>query len=148
MILSLAKPATSALSHAPQIRERRPKLRPALTGIYLDSGLLDLVRLRVGQIHGCKDCIRRYTKRLRAKGETTQRLRLLKRWRRETVFSLREKVALNLAEAVTRNPLSSVLSTAVHAASIFFIEEEAILLAMDVVAINDRHYLKSFQHDT
>lgn len=147
MILSLAKPAISVASRGPKKNLKRAKAVRNLSDLYLDAGLLDLVRLRLAQIHGCKRCIRKYTNKLKANGETAERLQRLERWRRETVFSLKEKVALNLVEAVTHNPLSSVSTTAIRAASLFFIEEEMILLALDITAITDRHYLKTFQHD-
>jgi len=117
-----------------------------MTDINLDPGLLDLLRLRVAQIHGCKSCMHEYTTKLQARGETAQRLRLLKHWRSETAFNLREKVALNLAEAITRNSVSALPSKAIQAASFFFTEEEMILLALDIVAANDNYYLKSFHH--
>jgi AhpD family alkylhydroperoxidase len=146
MILSLKKFRTLDAPKVSKRRKRGTKVDSARVDAHFDPGLMNLIRLRVAQIHDCKGCMRKYTNRLKAAGETAQRLRLLKRWRRETAFSLREKVALNLAEAVTRNPLSSVSSTAIHAANLFFIEEKMILLALDIVAVNDRHYLKSFQH--
>jgi len=130
-------------------RNRRKSNYNPVTGFtpYLDAGLLDLVRLRLAQIHGCKRSIAKYTNKLKAKGETAERLQRLMRWRREEVFSLKEKAALNLAEALCHNPLSPVSNTAILAAIPFFTEEEIILLALEIVAITDRHYLKTFQHD-
>jgi AhpD family alkylhydroperoxidase len=148
MIFSLQQFTTSAPAKAPKRRQRRTKLDSALADIHLDSELTNLVMLRVSQIHGCKHCMREYTKKLKAKGATVRRLRLLKGWRQEAAFSLREKAALNLAEAVTCNPISSVPSMAIHVASVFFTEEELLLFILDIVAVNDWHYLRGFQHDT
>jgi AhpD family alkylhydroperoxidase len=113
----------------------------------MDPGLMDLIRLRVVQILGCKRCMREYSTLLKKRGETDQRIRLLESWRNESAFTPREKAALNLAEAVTCNPFSSIPRKAIYPAGIFFTEEQLIIFVVDVVAINDRHYLKSFQHD-
>jgi AhpD family alkylhydroperoxidase len=147
MILSLEKFATSA---QPMVSERRnagTKLDPARADILLGSGLMDLVRLRVVQILGCKRCIREYSEILKRDGETDQRLRLLESWRKESAFTLREKAALNLAEAVTKHPFSSIPASAIHPARVFFTDEQMIFLVLDIVAIHDRHYLKGFQHE-
>jgi len=145
MIFSLEKFTTSTPPKVPKRKTRVPKFDSALADVHLDTGLMDLVRLRVAQILDCKRCIREHSIELKAKGETDRRLRLLKSWRRETAFSLREKAALNLAEAVTCNPISSIPRAAIHAASIFFTEEQMIFFVLEIVAINDWHYLKSFR---
>jgi alkylhydroperoxidase family enzyme len=147
MILSLEKSTTSAQAKFPKKRKTGTKLDPAKADIHLGDDLMDLVRLRVVQILGCKRCMREYSDILKGKGETDQRLRLLERWRRESAFTPREKAALNLAEAVTGNPFTSIPREAIYPARIFFTEEQMIFFVLDIVAIHDRHYLKSFQHD-
>jgi alkylhydroperoxidase family enzyme len=106
-----------------------------------------LVRLRMAQILGCKCCVHEYSNKLKALGEMDRRLRLLQNWRKETVFGLREKAALNLAEAVTCHPIGSIPPGAISAARPFFTEEQMLLFILEIVAVNDRHYLKSFHHD-
>jgi alkylhydroperoxidase family enzyme len=148
MILSLKKFTTSAPPKVPKRKKGRIRIDSTTADIHLGTGLMNLARLRVVQILGCKSCVREYATELAAKGETRRRMRLLNNWRRETVFSLREKAALNLAEAVTCNPISSIPPGAIYAASPFFTEEQLILFVLEIVAVNDWHYLKSFQHDT
>jgi len=147
MILSLERFTTPTPLKFPKGRNRRPAVDPAEAASGLDSALMDLVKLRVVQILGCKRCMQEYVKELKAICETDGRLGLLKTWRKETAFSLREKAALNLAEAVTCNPISSIPEGAIYAASPFFTEEQLILFVLEIVAVNDLHYLKSFQHD-
>jgi AhpD family alkylhydroperoxidase len=147
MILSLEKFTTSAYATVSKERRTRTKLDPARANTRMGNGLMDLVRLRVVQILGCKRCIRGYSALLKRKGETDQRLRLLESWRKESAFTLREKAALNLAEAVACNPFSSIPREAIYPARAFFTEEQMIFFVLDIVAIHDRHYLKSFQHD-
>ena len=146
MILSLEKFTTSAPPKVTKRKKGRTRIDSTTADIHLDTGLMDIVRLRVVQILGCKSCVREYATELAAKGETRRRMRLLNNWRRETAFSLREKAALNLAEAVTCNPISSIPQGAIYAASPFFTEEQLILFVLEIVAINDWHYLKTFQH--
>lgn len=112
-----------------------------ITDIHLDPGLEDLVRLRVAQIHGCKWSMHEHTKTLKAEGETTRRLRLLKYWRQHAVFCPREKAALNLAEALTRNPINSIPKEAVYVARVFFDKTAMICLTLVILAANDWHYL-------
>jgi alkylhydroperoxidase family enzyme len=147
MILSLEKFTTSAPLKVSNRKKRRTKVDSAMVDIESDTDLMDIVRLRVVQILGCKCCMREESMKLKANSETDRRLRLLKNWRSETAFSLREKAALNLAEAVTCNPISSIPRGAIYAAQVFFTEEQMILFVLETVAINDWHYLKSFQHD-
>ena len=147
MIFSLDQLKTSIPPKVPRRKTRVHKFDPALADVYLDTGLMDLVRLRVAQILGCQSSIREHATALKTKGETDRRLRLLKSWRRETAFSLREKAALNLAEAVTCTPISSIPREAIHAANFFFTEEQMILFVLEIVAITDWHYLQSFQDD-
>ncbi len=146
MILSLEKFRISAAPEVPKQKKVRAKTKSTTTDIFEDPVLMDLVRLRVMQILDCKPCLREYANKLRAKGETKKRLRLLATWRKETVFSLREKAALNLAEAVTCNPVTEIPTCAIYAAGPFFTEEEMLLFVLEIVAITDWHYLKGFQN--
>jgi hypothetical protein len=54
--------------------------------------------------------------------------------------------ALNLAEAITRNSVRYVAQEVVHAACLFFNEDETIRLILVILAENDWHYLKVFSH--
>ena len=147
MILTLEKFATSAQPTISKRRKTGTKPDPTRADILLGSGLMDLVRLRVVQILGCKRCMREHSAKLEERGETHQRLRLLESWRKESVFTLREKAVLNLAEAVTCNPFSTIPREAIYPARIFLTEEQMIFLVLGIVAIHDRHYLKTFRHD-
>lgn len=106
-----------------------------------DPCLEDLVKLRILQIHGCKSAVQEQKTRLKARGETYQRLRLLEDWRRQAIFSVREKAAFHLAEAFTRNPVSIVSEVAVYVALAFFDKTEIFCLILAILAINDWCYL-------
>lgn len=122
-------------------RKKRTATDITQTNADLHSSLLDLIRLRVAQIHGCSWSVQEQIIKLKDLGETDRRLRLLKRWRSEAVFSLREMVALNLAEALSSKTSDSNPESALHIASFFFNETAMIRLTLVILAVNDWHYL-------
>ena len=146
MILSLKKFTVSAPAKVPKERKRKTATDAVRPHGEVEPRLLDLVRLRVAQIHDCKWCALGHIKNLKAQGETPVRLRLLKDWRRASVFSDREEAALNLAEALTHNPIGAVSDDVVHATFFYFNESEMLCLILTILAANDWHYLKSFQN--
>ncbi len=114
---------------------------PCGSRVRLETYLLDLARLRVAQIHGCKWNARQLVRSLKTHGERPRRLRLLKDWRTQKIFSDREKAALNLAEAVTLNVMTKVPENAVRIATLIFGESETLCLILAILAENDWLYL-------
>jgi alkylhydroperoxidase family enzyme len=141
MILSLEKRTTSVPAKVPKGRKKRTTTHTARNAQDLDPGLLNLVRLRVAQLHGCEWFVQEQTHRLRAGGEKASRLCLLKDWRRQRIFSLREMAALNLAEALTFNPINAVPREPVRVARVFFGKPAMICLTVVILAMNDWFYL-------
>jgi alkylhydroperoxidase family enzyme len=72
-------------------RKRKSATDPTLSGLCLDPSLEDLVRLRVAQIHECEWSMHEQTKKMKARGERTFRLGLLKEWRTQMIFSDRAR---------------------------------------------------------
>lgn len=103
----------------------------------LDPCLLDLVRLRVVQIHGCEWTLNEQTQRLKVLGETSHRLQSIHDWRNQTIFSDREKAALNLAEALTLNPGENVREEVIHVIRLVFSEHEVVCIIAAILAVND-----------
>jgi AhpD family alkylhydroperoxidase len=68
----------------------------------IDPKLRELIKVRVSQINGCGYCINYHCKDALALGETNQRLFALVAWWETPFFSDEERVALKLAEEVTR----------------------------------------------
>ena len=108
------------------------------TALRIDSRLLNLVSLRIAQIHGCTHCV---AERARQLGMTRQALQSLECWREQSVFSDREEAALNLAEVLTVHPIATAPKKAVHIASFFFNEDEMLGLTLRILAENDWHLL-------
>jgi AhpD family alkylhydroperoxidase len=68
----------------------------------LDSKLYELIKIRASQINGCAYCLDMHTRDSRKMGETEQRIYLLSAWREAPFYSDKERVVLELTEAVTR----------------------------------------------
>ena len=71
------------------------------TGSGLETGLLELVRLRSSQLNGCEYCIHLHTGELKKLHETEDRIGGLADWRGADHYTKRERAALAWAEAVT-----------------------------------------------
>ena len=70
----------------------------------LGTLLIDLVQTRVSQINGCAFCVDMHVRSLRARGEAWQRINSLVTWRDVSLYSKRERAALNWAESLTLLP--------------------------------------------
>jgi AhpD family alkylhydroperoxidase len=69
--------------------------------IELDRELRELIDVRASQINGCAFCLDMHWKDARAAGEVEERLYMLDAWRGSSVYSDRERAALELCEAIT-----------------------------------------------
>jgi AhpD family alkylhydroperoxidase len=77
-------------------------LRKSVEQGAVPSGTIDLVQLRASQINGCSACVDQHFRLLKEAGETDERLFAVVAWRDAPYFTDAERVALALAEAVTR----------------------------------------------
>lgn len=97
---------------------------------------LELVNYRASQINGCAFCLDLHHRRAIGYGETEQRLALLSVYGEVNLFSEAERVALELAEQITR------MSTARPTAELFsrarrvYSEEQISVLCMASIGIN------------
>jgi AhpD family alkylhydroperoxidase len=62
----------------------------------------NLVHLRASQINGCSVCVDMHSRELKKAGESDERLFAVAAWRETPYFTVAERAALALAEAVTR----------------------------------------------
>lgn len=107
-----------------------------LKGCGLDPGLLELVKLRSSQINGCAFCIDMHTKDARSRGESEQRLYALSAWRETPFYTVRERAALEWAEAVTKVSDHQVPDELYELVKPHFTEKELVDLTLAVIAIN------------
>jgi AhpD family alkylhydroperoxidase len=121
---------------APGVIRAMLRLESEVRATGLETGLLDLVRLRASQINGCAYCIDMHSKDLRAEGENEQRLFLLDAWRESPFYSDRERAALAWTEAVTLITDGHVPDEVYEEARQHFTDDELVKLTLAIVAIN------------
>ena len=102
----------------------------------LEHALKELVKLRVSQINGCAFCIDLHWRDARANGESEDRLYLLDAWRESTLYTARERAALDLAEAITHVAATHVGDEVWERASAHFDDAELAQLVFAITAIN------------
>ena len=107
----------------------------------MDPALLDLVRLRIAQIHHYKVGVEKHRLDLKARGESEERLDQLKAWHESSLFSDCEKAALALGESISLDPIESLPKQLVQEARRHFNKEQMISLLVAIMAINDWNYL-------
>lgn len=120
---------------SPAVARAMEVLENQISNSGLERNLIDLINLRVSQINGCAYCIDMHSKDLRANGETEQRLYLLDAWKESTVYSERERAALEWAEALTTLNRHVPDEIYEHTRSQFS-ENELVNLSLATVAIN------------
>lgn len=102
----------------------------------IEAPLVHLVKMRASQINGCAYCLDMHSRDARTHGESEQRLYVLSAWREVSLFSDRERAALEWTEAVTciaQGPIPDELYRRVRE---HLSEQELLDLNMVVVAIN------------
>jgi AhpD family alkylhydroperoxidase len=102
----------------------------------LETGLLDLVKLRASQINGCAYCLDMHWKDLRALGENEQRLYGLDAWEESPYYSDRERAALAWTESVTNIRETHAPDEVYERVRPFFSEKELADLTLAIAAIN------------
>ena len=116
----------------------------ALGGVYqhvarsgLPKDLVDLVYLRVSQINGCAYCIDTHSRDLIKDQVPVAKIMLVSVWREAgDMFSDREKVALQWAEAVTLVSQTHIPDVDFQAAAAQFDEKELVDLTIAVGLMN------------
>jgi AhpD family alkylhydroperoxidase len=121
---------------APKAAQAMLQLQKYVNESGQEQSLLALVKVRASQINGCAYCLDMHSKEARAAGETEQRLYLLGAWRETSLYSPRERAALEWTEAVTLVGESHVPDSVYEAVREHFGEQELVDLTLAVIAIN------------
>ena len=108
--------------------------RVAESGIV--GALYLLIKIRASQINGCAFCIDMHTREARKRGEAEERIYALNAWRESPLFSVEERAALGLTEAVTLLSETHVPDGVWAEAEGAFGEKELANLLMTTVTIN------------
>ena len=102
----------------------------------LEKNLLQLIEYRVSQINGCAYCLDMHSKDLRHGGETEQRIYMISGWRETSLYTDRERAALEWAESVTLLEKGHVPDEVYEQVRKEFSEAELVDLTLAVAAIN------------
>lgn len=102
----------------------------------LDKSLYELIKLRSSQLNGCSFCIDMHGKDLQEKGEDFERILMLTAWRTSSIYTDKEKAALELTECVTLIADNGVPDDTYARVKAYFDDEEFISLVMAINTIN------------
>ena len=102
----------------------------------LDNTLKDLVKLRVSQINGCAFCVDMHVKEAKLHGERELRLHHLAVWHESTLFTEKERAALQWAESLTRIFERGIRDADYAEVRAHFDEEELVALTHVINTIN------------
>jgi AhpD family alkylhydroperoxidase len=105
-------------------------------GSGLELSLLELVKTRASQINGCAYCIHMHTRDARARGESEERLHMLSVWRESSLYSARERAALEWAESLTDVSRSHAPDDVYDEAQRHFSQDELVKLTVAIGLIN------------
>ena len=102
----------------------------------IETGLKDLINIRVSQINGCAFCVDMHVKEAKLHGENELRLHHLAIWHESPLFTLRERAALTWAEQLTLVAGHGISESMLAEAKEVLTEKEISDLSFAVVAIN------------
>lgn len=129
MHLSYWDTGSSAYTH---LLETKNKVREG----GLPDVLLELVFLRASQLNGCSFCVARHSAAARNAGASAEQIEALADWRAASVFSVREKAALEWTEAVTRLGDALLVATAEQLLLDVFTPRQIVDLTIAIGLIN------------
>jgi AhpD family alkylhydroperoxidase len=127
-------------AHRMQLVETAPRQYGAMfrlsSSVQLDHGLRLLIEVRASQINGCAFCLDMHWKDARAAGESEERLYMLSAWRESSLYSERERAALELCEEMTHISEGGVPDDVWERATAAFSAEELSQLVFAIAVIN------------
>ncbi|WP_433921413.1 carboxymuconolactone decarboxylase family protein [Paenibacillus taichungensis] len=111
-------------------------LEQHISGQFDDKPLYELLKIRVSQINGCAFCLDMHAKDLLKLGDYADHILLLSVWREAPLFTEKERVMLELAEAVTLISEQGVPLELYEKVREHFSEAELVDLIMAINTIN------------
>ena len=102
----------------------------------VDETIRGLVEIRASQLNGCAFCVDMHTKQAKIAGERELRLYHVSIWRESTLFTPKERAALEWTEAVTKLGEHGVSDEIYNAVRKEFSEKELSDLTFVLMVIN------------
>jgi AhpD family alkylhydroperoxidase len=100
----------------------------------LEESLVELLRLHVSQLNGCTRGVFRHSRRMCALGATAAKLSALAVWRSASLFTEKERAALQWAEAVTSGSASCASNGVSAEVNQWFTDVEIVKLTVIIAA--------------
>jgi AhpD family alkylhydroperoxidase len=120
----------------PELYRTLHNLEARVKRLGLDQRVRQLVKIRASQINGCAYCIDMHTEEARRVGESEQRMHGLAAWREAPYYSVQERAALALTEAMTLLSEDGVPDEVYAEAEARFSAEDLVALIWQVITIN------------
>jgi AhpD family alkylhydroperoxidase len=130
---------TERLNHirqVPALTQKLTELTFALKKGSVEQAILSFVEIRASQLNGCAFCLDMHIKQAKLHGERELRIHHVAIWRESTLFSDRERAALEWSEALTRLSPHGVSDEIYAAVRAQFSEDELVYLTYMVMVIN------------
>ena len=121
---------------APGVYEAMDALDQYLQTCGLEKPLIFLVQLRASQINGCAYCIGMHTNEALSDGEPVERLTLLDAWSESSLYSDKERAALQWIEEVTLIADTAASDEAYDKLKTQFSDDEIVWLTTAATLIN------------
>lgn len=123
--------------HAGTIVQRFAELGNVVkTESNLDPKLIDLVQTRASHLNGCTFCVDMHVKEAKIHGEKELKLYHLPVWRESSLFSEKERAALEWTEELTRLTEKGISDEAYEKVKKHFSEKELSYLTFSIGFIN------------
>ncbi len=130
------KPRLDPVAVAPHLVQAMLKLEETVQGAGLEKSLTHLVKTRASQLNGCAFCLHMHTADARAAGESEARLYLLDAWRESSMYTDRERAALEWTEALTLLAQTHAPDAAYEKMKVAFTDAEQVALSLLIGTIN------------
>ncbi|QRV02130.1 carboxymuconolactone decarboxylase family protein [Arcanobacterium phocisimile] len=112
-------------------------LSSAFDDVDLSRTIVELAYVRASQLNGCSTCLSVHVPRALSVGVSQQQIDLLPSWRHaKKVYSDAEKMAIELAEVITRLPEDASYEELLTRAREHFTKEQLVALEWGIIAIN------------
>jgi AhpD family alkylhydroperoxidase len=125
-----------AFAAAPEAMKIMMKLETQLRSSGLGAALIELVKMRVSQMNGCAHCLDLHSRQAIRAGITNQQLFVLDAWRESTVFSPRERAALEWTEELTGIMTNRANDDVYDSVRNHFSDKELVALTVIIGQIN------------
>lgn len=124
------------MQHSPEFFNKMMALSNAEKESSIEEKIRHLVHIRASQMNGCGFCLDMHIKEAKIHGERELRLYHIPIWRESTLFSPRERAALEWTEILTKLPAHGVPDDIYDSVRERLSEKELSDLTFSIMAIN------------